>query len=963
MLVRTLIIIFFPVSIFCQNTIGLPYIINYNKEAYNAGLQNWDIKQDKNGIIYIANNEGLLSFDGRYWKLYPLPNKTIVRSVEIGSDNRIYVGGQDEFGYFAPSKNGKLQYHSLVSLLSEKHRAFADVWDISSFKNSVFFRTSTRIFKLTNESVSVFSALSEWTYMGVCHDKIYGHDLHNGLLSFENNVWVQVWNTDDQLRNLEITSILPLQNDSIVLTTLKNGIYILSKKGISKIESANSPSFEKERIYSAIKVNSDWIALASTNGGITIVDSKGNVIQNISKTEGIQNNNVLSIFLDKQSNLWLGLDNGIDCVAFNSAIKRINPFLRDGSGYTAIIYKNYLYIGTSSILFSVPLQTVKDLSFSRGTFSSVINTTGQTWSLAEINGKLLLGHHEGAFVINGNVASSIFPNLGFWNFTPMSSVFPSEKIIAGNYRGLAFFVYKNNVFSKSENIPGFTETSRFVAIDKYNNIWVSHPYHGVYKVTPAGDTEYKTRLYTEKDGLPSTLNNHIYIIKSEVVVATEKGIYNYNSTKDIFEPFGFYKKIFGEISLRYLKEDADGNIWFVHEKDLGVLEMSGNKPEIIYIPELNNKILSGFEFVYPVNENNVFIGGEKGIFHVNYEKYKKNLPELKTQIRTVRIVDNKDSLLFGGYFNNVNENQIQDKKQIPQIANNWKTIHFEFSSPLFGQQSNLEYSYRLRGFNENWAEWSNKTEKEYTNLPAGSYTFEIKAHKNSGVESSIASFSFKILPPWYQTSWAYSIYLLLFCFGVYFLYRWQRKKFYSQQIKYEEEQKRIRYLHQLEMDNAENELIALRNEKLQAEIDFKNSELANTAMHLVHKSEIMTKIKTELNQTMKTINNEKGVAELKKMIKVISEDNKIDKDWEHFAQHFDRVHSDFIVTLKEKYPSLTINELKLCAYLRMNLSSKEIAQLLNISVRGVEISRYRLRKKLVISTETSLFDFLIQIRV
>ena len=111
-------------------------------------------------------------------------------------------------------------------------------------------------------------------------------------------------------------------------------------------------------------------------------------------------------------------------------------------------------------------------------------------------------------------------------------------------------------------------------------------------------------------------------------------------------------------------------------------------------------------------------------------------------------------------------------------------------------------------------------------------------------------------------------------------------------------------------------------------------------MHLVYKSELLTRIKTELNQTMKTIDNDKGVNELKKMIKVLSEDDKVDKDWEHFAQHFDKVHSDFVVNLKEKYPALTANELKLCAYLRMNLSTKEIAQLMNISVRGVEISRY-----------------------
>ena len=130
---KLLFFLLFPVFANCQNTIGLPDIINYSKLSYNAGLQNWDIKQDRNGIVYFANNEGLLSFDGKNWKIYPLPNKTIVRSVEIGNDNKIYVGGQDELGYFSPDVTGTLVYHSLTNLIPTKHRSFEDVWDIIAY--------------------------------------------------------------------------------------------------------------------------------------------------------------------------------------------------------------------------------------------------------------------------------------------------------------------------------------------------------------------------------------------------------------------------------------------------------------------------------------------------------------------------------------------------------------------------------------------------------------------------------------------------------------------------------------------------------------------------------------------------------------------------------------------------------------------------------------------------------------
>lgn len=962
MLYRILFFLFFPLAGYCQNTIGIPDVINYYKGAYKAGLQNWDIKQDSNGIIYVANNEGLLSFDGKYWKLYPLPNKTIVRSVEIGVDNKIYVGGQDELGYFIPGDNGSLEYYSLTGILSEKDRSFGDVWDIISLKNDIFVRTLSKMFKISGKDAVVYNAKSAWAFLGVVNNKIFAQDFANGLLSFENSVWNQHSAGSHVMANVDITAMIPMKNDSILITTLKNGIFSLSQHNISKIISPNNGLFEKERIYAAKTIHANWLALATTYGGIYIIDLKGNLIQSFSKPEGVQNNNVLSLFLDKQSNLWLGLDNGIDCIAYNSAIKRINPSVQDGAGYTSIIHNNYLYSGTSVGLFSVPLESIKDLSFSKGKFLPVANATGQIWGLTEINGKILLGQHEGAFIVNKNTATPIYSNVGFWNFTPLSAVFPANKIVAGYYNGLKFFNYNNQTFTEAQNFPDFIESSRFVAIDKNDHIWVSHPYHGVYKMVSLADGKYKKQIYTSKNGLPSTLNNHVYKIKNEVLVATEKGIYQYNETKDSFEPSEFYQKLLGQQSLRYLKEDKQGNIWFIHEKSLGVLDLTNKDTTIVYLPELNNKMLSGFDFIYPVNENNIFIGGEKGFFHINYEKYKKNVPALQVQIRKVRIVNKTDSLLFGGYFAPVNEQQIQEKKNIPDITNNWKMIHIEFSAPVYGEQSNLEYCYRLSGFDLNWSEWSVKTEKEYTNLPSGKYTFEVKVRNNLGNESAPVKYIFKILPPWYLTYWAKTVYFLLFIVGIFFLYQWLLKKFHSQQTKYEEEQKRLQYLHKLEINKAENELIALRNEKLQLEIDFKNSELATSAMHLVQRGEILTKLKTELNHMMKALNNDKATLEMKKIIKVISEDDNMAKDWENFTKHFDKVQSDFIVELKEKHPSITGNELKLCAYLRMNLSTKEIAQLMNISVRGVEISRYRLRKKLLIASETSLFDYLIKIQ-
>jgi DNA-binding CsgD family transcriptional regulator len=288
-------------------------------------------------------------------------------------------------------------------------------------------------------------------------------------------------------------------------------------------------------------------------------------------------------------------------------------------------------------------------------------------------------------------------------------------------------------------------------------------------------------------------------------------------------------------------------------------------------------------------------------------------------------------------------------------------MHFEYASITYGYLNNLEYSHRLKGFEENWSVWTKRTEKEYTNLPPGFYTFEVKVRNNLGNESTISGYQFTIDAPWYRNIFTYIAYIILLSLGAYRLHIYQRKKFKAQQIKYEEEQRRLRYIHELEINKSETDIITLQNEKLEVEIEFKNSELASSAMHIVKKGELLTKIKSELGGIIKKIDNEYTITELKKMVKALNEDENLDQEWEYFTKHFDKVHSGFIVKLKEKHTKISNNELKLCAYLRMNLSTKEIAQLMNISVRGVEISRYRLRKKLNLATDTNLFDYLINI--
>lgn len=953
-----LLLIFSYHPLGAQELIALPEIVHYQKNAYGAGSQNWAIAQDKNGIVYFANNEGLLSFDGTYWKNYPLPNKTIVRSLAIGTDNRIYVGAQDEIGYFSPNHSGTLVYKSLREFIPEKNRSFADIWDVTTVDEQVFFRSHHYIFQWAENSLTVYPAASSWVFLGLSNGKLVAQDRRNGLLQFNSGTWNRLIDTKSLPVNFLATSLTDLGKDTSLVTTWTCELYRLVGGQLEKLPFQLPYSDAGQIISDAIRLNDRHVAIATNMSGCVIIDHSGRVVESFNRKTGLQHNTVISLFSDRNSNIWLGLGNGIDCIAYNNAVKHLNPVeFGEAAGYSSIVHNGRLYVGLANGVFSIAMPSNGDLDHSTEHFRKVENTSGQVWGMYKVNDQLLFGKHEGSFVLKDGRAEALETGVGFWLFHPFSRIYPSTRVIAGRYNGISVYRHEGNRFIPEGSLEGFSESARFLTVDNQENIWCSHPYRGVYKISMDGEKP-KIKLYTDKDGLPSGLNNHVYEVKSRIVVATEKGVYEYDQARDVFYPSEYFKKLFHNLSIRYLKEDPSGNIWFIHEKNLGVVDMSGTQARVIYLPELNGRMVSGFEHIFPLNNRNVLIGAEQGFYHINFERYKQNNHELAVLIRSVRISGKTDSLLFGGYYGEVNEAAWQPEDKVPSVSYSLNSVHFEFSSVLFEQQSNLQYNYFLEGFDKTWSGWSKRSEKDYTNLPAGSYTFHVKSRNNLGNESEITSYRFSVTPPWYRHPVAYAFYAVLVVLTLFLLYRVQHRRLLQQQLRHEEEQKRLQYLHQLELEKSEKEIVQLRNEKLETEIEFKNSELASTAMHLVQKGELLTKIKSELQKLNKGAQL-KEAEDLKKLIRILGDEERMDEDWQQFAVHFDKVHSDFLVALKEAYPNLSSNELKLCAYLRMNLSSKEIAQLLNISVRGIEISRYRLRKKLQIPTETNLFQFLL----
>ena len=228
-----LLLLFLTVKFFAiaQNPIGLPQINNFSNVDYKGGNQNWDIQQDKLGIMCFANNEGLLTYNGQSWNLYPVPNNTVVRSVQIGGDGKIYVGAQDDMGYFYPNQRGVLKYTSLKYLIPKADNSFNDVWTISIFGDRIFFRTNAKIFELWKNHITTFNSTQGWLFLGKCNNNLYAQDRTGELKVFQNNNWAKVCELPNKIL---ITAVAKYAKDTVLIATLKDGLFLLSRNKLTK---------------------------------------------------------------------------------------------------------------------------------------------------------------------------------------------------------------------------------------------------------------------------------------------------------------------------------------------------------------------------------------------------------------------------------------------------------------------------------------------------------------------------------------------------------------------------------------------------------------------------------------------------------------------------------------------------------------------------------------------------------
>ncbi|MFH4966938.1 LuxR C-terminal-related transcriptional regulator [Gaetbulibacter sp. M240] len=929
---RTLIYILF-FSIFFSAAQELPPIAIYESKVYNAENQNWSISQSKDHYIYVANNSGLLEFNGSRWKLFPSPSG-IMRSVHV-IDNLIYTGSYREFGFWKENSFGILEYHSISDELDIEFFEDEEFWNIIAVDEYILFQSFKSIFIYNKKNNTYSRITSEGIIYKVfkLEDDIYFQEEKTGLYMIDNGESKLV--SDDLVIKENLLVNIYKEKDTILIETENNGFYTFKEGALNKWQVPANKVLTEVSVYRSAKLRDGSYILGTRSNGIILLSPSGEIIKQIDTETGLSNNTIHYIFEDDKENIWLALDNGINCINMTSPFSLFTENEgKLGTVYASLIYENTLYLGTNQGLFYKPLDSKSTV------FNLIKNTQGPVWNLRLIDDTLWCCHDSGTFIIKNNKATLALEARGAWDIKPIPD--HPKLFLQGNYSGLYIIEADNQGWHIRNKIENFDISSRFFEIQD-NTIFVSHENKGVFRIkvnpelTKAQETEIDTTV-------GKSLKSCVVKYNGSIFYSTASGVYRFNNQDNKFEKDSILSKLYTKdsyLSGKMILDKTQDMLWNFSKDNLNYITTGkfAKTPEINRIPisRTLSKGLTGYENIAWLKDDQYLIGTSSGYVVLDMNKLKKK--DYKININTIQT------------------HSIADSTSLVELGSNktfeykYNNITFEYNVPEFDKYLDVYYQYKLDGLYSSWSEWSDTPINAFQNLPFGDYTFSVRAKVGNTLSQNTASYTFAIDRPWYLSQTmiiAYVLFVIIFSIIMHNIY----KHYYKQQRERLLE-KTTRELELKELENKQ-QLMRFNNEKLRQDIENKNRELGISTMSLIKKNEFLNNIKKELEG----IDN---VTQLKKINKIIDRNLSDNDDWKLFEEAFNNADKDFLKKIKSSHPELTSNDLRLCAYLRLNLSSKEIAPLLNISPRSVEVKRYRLRKKLNLEHNDSLSDYILEI--
>lgn len=943
------ILFFISINSFAQEF--TPIVTQFSKKDYNASNQNWAVCQGNDGIMYFGNNQGVLEFDGSLWITHHIPGNKIVRSVLVGKENRIYVGSFEEFGYFEKNANGQLVYHSLSALLKGYKMQNDEIWRILDLNGTIIFQSFTSFFTFKNQKVEGNRYPFSFVFFNIYNQRIYTHTSQFGFSVFDSGKKTFVPVNNVRLKS-PVISVLTFDSTHALLATNSDGLFLYDGNTVTPFVTTADEELKKTEINKALITPDGTIILGTILNGVTAINKQGVKLWTLNTSNVLQNNTVLGMFCDRDNNLWLALDKGISLLQLNSSIQYIHSFTPSvGSIYSISYNEPNLYIGTNQGLYKAELSADKK---SIHNLQLEPKIKGQVWNVNQFDNQQICGNNEETYDVSKNGTRMLSPIKGGICIKE-GIIHGKEVLVQGTYTELCIYEKVNGEWVFSHTVDNFLNPIRYIEIDYTGTIWASHLHQGLYAIQLSSDLK-KIEHITTFNSLDHKhqFNINVFSINNRVVFTDNTAFYTYDDIRKKIIPYDELNKSLGYFAHSYRVCHFKADLyWFIRDGESALVQVKPGAIKLLDVVQYAlflNQTVDDYQNVVPISEDECIFTLENGLalYHTNKLHQKKAATVLLLKSIQTSDAESKETIFLP-----------LSSKSVHTTPFKRNNILFTVFFPQYSNLININYRYKLEGLDKVWGETTKSSQKVYSYLPYGEYTLNVEVYTKSGIKLSEASYKFEVEPPFYLSIAAKIIYLILIIMLGFGIYVYIQRLFHEKKEKIRMEQEEIR---RKEIEKREQQIYALQNEKLESELKLKSKELAESTMTIIKKNEILVTIKEEVVNQKNALGSQYPNKYYDKLIRLLDENLSSEADWAIFQTNFDRIHENFFRNLHSTYPELTSNDLRFCAYLRLNLSSKDIAHLMNISLKGVEVGRYRIRKKIGIPSTKSLTEFMIEFK-
>jgi len=738
----------------------------------------------------VGNQGGLLEFDGISWRDIIVPNNT-VRSMAMDDTGTIYIGGESEFGYLSPDSKGLLQYESLLDYLKDRKKNFSEVWKTYSTKEGIYFQSNEILFRWDTNSkkINVWEPEERFHFSFICEGRFFVRQINVGLMQMDSvNDSLKLIPGGEIFANKKIYMMVPYDSKKLLIGTRSKGFYIYDGVKAIPFYTEVDDYLIKRRLYHGIRLSSSstspgYFALATLRGGLVIIDSHGRLKDIFTKAQGLLDDNVKYVYKDFQGNLWLGLDNGISKIEYHSPISFYDDRSNlHGQVLSVIKHRNKLYAGTTKGLY---LLESPNSFVSPGKFQSIPEMNINCWHLLSIRDSLLAATSSGVFQVRTkNNIKRIKRLIGNPSYVFLHSHKDKNRIWVGIDSGLVslYSKNKNGQWAEETKFKDIAEEIITIVEDQKGNLWLGTRRKGVIKVDFSGDgtiTHPDVSRYFTSHGLPSGEINVFFAAGHVMFAHQREGLFRFDEKTRVFIPDATLGNEFaggpkGRGVFRIL-EDKNKNIW-LHSRSRNLQVIPGpdgaivvkNKP-FLRLP------LAQVNSIYPDPDGYIiWFASNDGLIHYDTTIEKNYVIDFSTLVRKVWVHGN---LVFDGYkCKYKGDEESKPEHLFPIIDYKDRNLRFEFAAPFFEAATETQYQCFLEGYDDDWSGWSSEPQKEYTNLDSGMYSFKVRAENVYGHSGSEAIFQFKVLPPWYKTWWAFSLYAIAGFIIVVLIVKWRSGK-------------------------------------------------------------------------------------------------------------------------------------------------------------------------------------------